>query len=112
MNGCRERTRKTLAMLLSIVFVFCHVCIASLAEEIPATPTDLAGEAEPFEQTETVEGVRITVTVRDGARTADGNTFVAKVSAADFVSAAEEALGIEQGDGRVIRHAVYRFSGK
>ena len=110
MNGCRERTRKTLAMLLSIVFVFCHVCIASLAEEIPATPTDLAGEAEPFEQTETVEGVRITVTVRDGARTADGNTFVAKVSAADFVSAAEEALGIEQGDGRVIRHAVYRFS--
>ena len=110
MNGCRERTRKTLAMLLSIVFVFCHVCIASLAEEIPATPTDLAGEAEPFEQTETVEGVRITVTVRDGARTADGNTFVAKVSAADFVSAAEEVLGIEQGDGRVIRHAVYRFS--
>ena len=73
MNGCRERTRKTLAMLLSIVFVFCHVCIASLAEEIPATPTDLAGEAEPFEQTETVEGVRITVTVRDGARTADGD---------------------------------------
>lgn len=110
MNGCRERTRKTLAMFLSIVFVFCHVCIASLAEEIPATPTDLAGEAEPFEQTETVEGVRITVTVRDGARTVDGNTFVAKVSAADFVSAAEEALGIEQGDGRVIRHAVYRFS--
>ena len=94
MNGCREKNRKTIAMLLCIVFVFCQLCMTALAEEIPATPTDLAGETEPFEQTETVDGVRITVTVRDGARTADGDDFVAKISAADFVSAAEEALGI------------------
>ncbi len=110
MSGYREKTRKTIAMLLCIVFVFCQLCMPSLAEAVPATPTDLAGEAEPFEQTETVDGVRITVAVRDGARTADGDAFVAKISAADFVSAAEEALGIEQDAGRIIRHAVYRFS--
>ena len=110
MNGYRERIRKTIAMLLCIVFVFCHACIPSLAEETPATPTDLAGKTEPFEQTETVEGVRITVTVRKGARTDGENACVAKAAGTEFIPAAEEVLSIGQDASRIIRHAVYRFS--
>ncbi|MBP5729394.1 MAG: hypothetical protein J6Y48_20190, partial [Clostridia bacterium] len=109
MNGYRERTKRTISMLLCIVFVFCTLCMPALAEETPATPTDLAEAAEPFEWTETVEGVRITVTVRNGTGIADGEAPVIRTADADFVLAAEETLGIEQNDGRIIRHAVYRF---
>ena len=50
MNGYRERIRKILAMLLCVVFVCCQFSMTSLAEEGFATPTDLAGEPEPFER--------------------------------------------------------------
>lgn len=100
MNVYGKRIRRILAMLLCIVFVFCH----SLAEEGTATPTDLAGE--PFERTETVEGVKITVTVKDGAEAPDDEPVIAKVNNAEFALAAEAVLGLEQNENTVIRHMI------
>ena len=107
MNGYRNRIRKILALLLCVVFVFCHISTASLAEEGIATPTDLAGEPEPFERTETVDGVKITVTVKDGAELPENGPVVTKVNNAEFVQAAEAALGLEQTDTTIIRHLIY-----
>ena len=104
MNGYRKRIRRILAMLLCIVFVFCH----SLAEEGTATPTDLAGE--PFERTEIVDGVKITVTVKDGAEALDDVPVVTKVNNAEFALAAETVLGLEQNDSTLIRHMIWSIT--
>ena len=82
-------------MLLCIVFVFCH----SLAEEGTATPTDLTGE--PFERTEIVDGVKITVTVKDGAEAPDDEPVVTKDNNAEFALAAETVLGLEQNEDKI-----------
>ena len=110
MNGYWERIRRILAMLLCIVFVSCHFSMTSLAEEGTATPTDLAEETEPFEQTETVDGVKITVTVKDGAESPDGNIVIAKANNAEFAIAAEAVLGIEQNENSIIRHMIYSIA--
>ena len=104
MNGYRKRIRRILAMLLCIVFVFCH----SLAEEGTATPTDLAGE--PFERTEIVDGVKITVTVKDGAEALDDKPVVTKVNNAEFALAAETVLGLEQNDSTLIHHMIWSIT--
>ena len=110
MNGYRERIRKILAMLLCVVFVCCQSSMTSLAEEGFATPTDLAGEPEPFERTETLDGVKITVTVKDGAETPEGDTVIAKVNNAEFALAAETALGLEQDGSTIVRHMIYSIT--
>ena len=104
MNGYGKRIRGILAMLLCIVFVFCH----SQAEKGTATPTDLAGE--PFERTETVDDVKITVTVKDGAETQDDEPVVIKANNAEFALAAETVLGLEQDNSTVIRHILYSIT--
>ena len=110
MNGYRKKNRKMLAMLMCIVLVFCHFSVTSLAEEGIATPTDLAGEPEPFERTETVDGVKITVTVKEGADIPDGEAVVTKVNNEVFAIAAETSLGLAQNSSTVIRHMIYSIS--
>ena len=110
MNGYRGRIRKILAMLLCVVFVFCQFSMTSLAEEGTATPTDLGGEPEPFERTETLDGVKITVTVKDGAETPEGDTVITKVNNTEFAMAVEAALGLEQDGSTLIRHMIYSIS--
>ncbi len=104
MNRYGKRIRRIPAMLLCIVFVFCH----SQAEKGTATPTDLAGI--PFEWTETIDDVKITVTVKDGAETQDDEPVVIKANNAEFALAAETVLGIEQDNSTVVRHMLYSIT--
>ena len=110
MNDPRNMFRRISAALLCAVFLLCGTMPAP-AEETPATPTDLEEVATSFEQTETVDGIRITVTAEPGVFAADAKLSVVKADDADAARAAEKTLGIEAGDTVIILHRMYRVSG-
>lgn len=110
MNDPRNMFRRISAALLCAVFLLCGTMPAP-AEETPATPTDLEEVATSFEQTETVDGIRITVTAEPGVFAADAKLSVVKADDADAARAAEKTLGIEAGDTVIILHRMYCVSG-
>lgn len=110
MNDPRNRIRRMTAALLCAVFLLCGSMPAS-AGETPATPTDLEAKAEPFEQSKTVDGVRITVTAEPGVFPADAKLSVEQADDAEATEAAEDVLGIEAGNDVMILHRMYRISG-
>lgn len=110
MNHLRDMLRRISASLLCALFLL-GGSMPARAEQMPATPTDLEEKAEPFEQTETAEGVRITVTAEPGVFAADAVLSVVKADDAEAARAAEKALGAEAGDTVIILHRMYRISG-
>ena len=110
MNHHRNMLRRISASLLCAVFLL-GGSLPARAEQIPATPTDLEEKAQPFEQTETAEGVRITVTAEPGVFAADAVLSVVKADDAEAARAAEKALGAEAGETVIILHRMYRISG-
>lgn len=110
MNDHRNMVRRISAALLCAVFLLCGTMPAP-AEETPATPTDLEATAEPFEQTETVDGIRIIVTAEPGVFAADAKLSIVKADDVEATRAAEITLGIEAGDTVIILHRMYRVSG-
>ena len=66
--------------------------------------------AEAYERTETVDGVRITVSADAGVIPAETALSVEAAHDADFVRAAETALGNASGDEVILHLAQYRFS--
>ena len=110
MNDHRDMLRRISAALLCAVMLACG-SISAPAEGIPATPTDLGPGTEPFEQSETVDGVRITVTAEPGVFAADAKLSIVKADDVEATRAAEKTLGIEAGDTVIILHRMYRVSG-
>nr|AHF24882.1 hemolysin-type calcium-binding region [uncultured bacterium Contig21] len=103
-------------MLMCVVFLMTGGSIPALAEKQAATPTDLIGTEEPaaeetFEQKETVNGVRIIVTAEPGVFAAGTRLSIRKTDSAAFEQAAEAALESEKGNGGLIVHEIYSFSG-
>ena len=88
MNHHRNMLRRISASLLCAVFLL-GGSLPARAEQIPATPTDLEEKAQPFEQTETAEGVRITVTAEPGVFAADAVLSVVKADDAEAARAAD-----------------------
>ena len=65
----------------------------------------------PFEQTETVEGVRFTVTAEAGVFAAGARLTIQKDQSGGTTRAAEKALGVSSGKNTVVRHAAYSLTG-
>ena len=111
MKGYRNRFRSVPAMLMCVVFLMTGGSIPALAEKQAATPTDLIGTEESFEQNETVNGVRIIVTAEPGVFAAGTRLSIRKTDSAAFTQAAEATLESEKGNSGLIVHEIYSFSG-
>ena len=85
----------------------CSRCKDSYQKTLPR----LERPAVPFGQTETVDGVKITVSAEAGIFDADAKLNISKTGNGDFTGAAETALGIRAGERIIISHAVYGISG-
>ena len=85
----------------------CSRCKDSYQKTLPR----LERPAVPFGQTETVDGVKITVSAEAGVFDADAKLNISKTGNGDFTGAAETALGIRAGERIIISHAVYGISG-
>ena len=83
----------------------CSRCGDSYTKELPKPEKP----EEPFEQSETVNGVKVTVTAAAGVFAREANITAGGGDA--FTRAAESVLGIEAGEGVIIRHMVYSFAG-
>ena len=110
MNDLRNMFRRVSAVLLCAAFLL-YGTMPAPAEETPAIPTDPEETEGPFEQTETVDGIRITVTAEPGVFAADAKLSVAETDDAEIARAAEKTLGIEAGDIVIILHRMCRISG-
>ena len=109
MSTYRSRIMRILAMLLCIVLVVCHSSTAP-AEKTAATPTDLTEKEKPFEQTETVDGVIITVKAKEGAAASDSTLSVEKADNEHFRQSAEKALEIEPDENVLIHHLILNIA--
>ena len=85
----------------------CSRCKDSYQKTLPR----LERPAVPFGQTETVDGVKITVSAEAGVFDADAKLNISKTGNSDFTGAAETALGVRAGERTVISHSVYSISG-
>ena len=85
----------------------CSRCEDSYKETLPK----LERPSGPFEQTETVDGAKLTVKAAAGVFDADTRLNISKTGNSDFTGAAENALGIRAGERIIISHTVYSISG-
>ncbi len=85
----------------------CSRCGDSYTEAL----SQLEKPVVPFEQTETVDGIQITVTAAASVFDVDAHLDITKSGNSDFTGAVEAVLGIESSDNIIIRHDVFGFSG-
>ena len=85
----------------------CSRCGESFTEVLPM----LERPETPFEQTETVDGVKVTVSAAAGVIASDARMNISGGGSGAFTGAAETVLGVEAGDSVIVRHAVFSFTG-
>lgn len=140
MKEFRNWFRNMTAMLLCLALLAGICCVPALSETPAASATDLTEVEEPapqpdqpeageepapqpgteepqlpetnedYSQTETIDGVRITISADAGVFPAGTALTVTTADDADFARAAEAAMGTASGSEIIFRHAQYRFS--
>ena len=141
MKAIQKRYHRFLALLLSFMLLFGQSGVSAFAEgessptdlqpvatepvmlsesgdtdSTPASPEELdpAGdksEPEPYQQTETINNIRFTVTAKPGVLAeGDSVSIVSLPDDADFREDALAVLDVQPSDTLVISHAFWSFS--
>ena len=110
MKRNRGSHRRLLSILLCLMLLTGGISVTAAEEYAVATPTDLAAEPEPFRMTETLDGVRISITAEAGVIPAETGMTVSRISHGELEQAAETALNIARGRDIIAFHKIYRFS--
>ena len=109
MKDFQEFFKHRILYIFAVIIVLSSLIAIASAEIYAATSTDLYSKDEYFEQSDLIDGIKVTLTVRAGATESEEETF-SKENNEDFSHAAEALLGIEKKDNPIIRHSIYRIS--